>query len=120
VLERHLTYDRTAPGPDHAASSDPRQFKQYVELVREAQVLRGTPGKTVLSIEKDVRSVSRQSLVVARSLKTGAVITADDLIVQRPGTGIPAAMIVRAVGRRVSRPIPCGSLLQWDMLSDAA
>jgi N-acetylneuraminate synthase/N,N'-diacetyllegionaminate synthase len=120
VLERHLTYDRTAPGPDHSASSDPRQFKQYVDLVREAQVLRGVPGKTVLPVEHDVRSVSRQSLVVARTLAKGAVIAVDDLIVQRPGTGIPAAMIVRAVGRKVVRPIPSGSLLQWDMLSDAA
>lgn len=120
VLERHLTYDRTAPGPDHSASSDPRQFKQYIDLVREAQVLRGAPGKTVLPVEQDVRSVSRQSLVVARGLPKGAIIGMDDLIVQRPGTGIPAAMIVRAVGRRASRPIPSGSLLQWDMLSDAA
>lgn len=120
LLERHLTYDRTAPGPDHSASSDPRQFKQYIDLIREAQVLRGAPGKTVLPLEEDVRNVSRQSLVAARSLEQGAVIGEHDLIVQRPGTGIPAGMIARALGRRVMRPVPAGSLLQWDMLSDAA
>lgn len=120
VLERHLTYDCTAAGPDHAASSDPRQFRQYVDFVRQAQVLRGKPGKTVLPIEQDVRTVSRQSLVATRSLEAGAVLCPDDVIVQRPGTGIPAALIGRAVGRRVARPIPSGSLLQWDMLGDAA
>jgi sialic acid synthase SpsE len=120
VLERHLTYDCTAAGPDHAASSDPHQFTQYVDLVRQAQVLRGKPGKTVLPIEQDVRTVSRQSLVATRSLEAGAVLCPDDLIVQRPGTGIPAALIGRAVGRRVAHPIRSGSLLQWDMLGDAA
>ena len=49
MLERHLTYDRNAKGPDHAASSDPQQFERYVKQVREADVLRGTPGKRVSS-----------------------------------------------------------------------
>jgi sialic acid synthase SpsE len=120
VLERHLTYDCSAHGPDHSASSDPRQFKEYVRLVREAEVLRGAPGKRVLSIEEDVRRVSRQSLVLRRSLAAGERLTTDDLIVQRPGIGIPAAMITRAVGRKVLRHTQAGTLLQWDMLSDAA
>ena len=120
VLERHLTYDRSARGPDHSASSDPQQFREYVRLARQAQVLRGTPGKRVLSIEKDVREVSRQSLVLCRSLPAGQRLQAQDLTVQRPGTGIPSAMITTAVGRKVIRAMPAGTMLQWDMLSDAA
>ena len=120
VVEKHLTYDRDAKGPDHAASSDPGQFERYVRLIREADVLRGAPGKHVLDIEQDVRTVSRQSLVLRRSLQPGEQIREEDLTVQRPGTGMPAAMIESAVGRRVIRPVTAGSLLQWDMLSDAA
>jgi len=120
VLERHLTYDRSAQGPDHSASSDPEQFSQYVRLAREARLLRGMPGKRVLPIEEDVRKVSRQSLVLCRSLVAGERLTSQDLIVQRPGTGIPAAMISRAVGRRITREVAAGTMLQWDMLSDAA
>lgn len=120
VLERHLTYDRAAQGPDHAASSDPQEFGQYVRLVRQAQTLRGSGRKRVLPIEQDVRRVSRQSLVSRRSLRAGEELAADDLLVQRPGTGIPAARIADAVGRKLLRPIPAGAMLQWDMLSDAA
>jgi sialic acid synthase SpsE len=57
---------------------------------------------------------------VRRSLKAGETLRSEDLTFQRPGTGMPAAMITRAVGRRISREIAAGSLLQWDMLSDAA
>ncbi|HSU68503.1 MAG TPA: N-acetylneuraminate synthase family protein [Tepidisphaeraceae bacterium] len=120
IIEKHLTYDRTAKGPDHAASADPQQFERYVRRIREAEVLCGTPGKTVLPIEEDVRTVSRQSLVVRRSLQAGEMLRTEDLTFQRPGTGLPAAMIAQAVGRRINRAVQAGAMLQWDMLTDAA
>jgi N-acetylneuraminate synthase/N,N'-diacetyllegionaminate synthase len=120
VLERHLTYDKRANGPDHAASSDPREFAEYVRLVRLAEQMRGTRGKRVLAIEHDVRSVSRQSLVLRRDVSAGETIARSDLTVQRPGTGISAADITRAIGRRANSTIRSGTLLQWDMLHDAA
>lgn len=119
IVEKHLTYDRDAKGPDHAASANPRQFARYVKLLRDAQIFRGAPGKTVLPIEEDVRIVSRQSLVLRRSVQPGQRLRADDLTVQRPGTGMPAAQIVQAIGRRIVKPAKAGSMLQWDML-DAA
>jgi sialic acid synthase SpsE len=120
IIEKHLTYDRAARGPDHAASADAAQFERYVKLVRDADRMRGIPGKHVLDIEQDVRKVSRQSLVVRRSLKPGDVLREEDLTVQRPGTGMPAALIMDAVGRKVTRPIDAGVLLQPDMIADAA
>ena len=88
IVERHLTHDRAARGPDHAASSDPTQFQRYIRLIREADVLRGAGNKRVLDIEQNIRSVSRQSLVVRRTLEAGNVLREEDLTVQRPGTGL--------------------------------
>jgi sialic acid synthase SpsE len=119
IVEKHLTYDRDAKGPDHAASADPRQFERYIKLVRDAQMFRGAEGKSVLPIEEDVRTVSRQSLVLRRSIQPGQTLRADDLTVQRPGTGMPAAQITQAIGRRIVKSAQAGSMLQWDML-DAA
>ncbi|HZK82427.1 MAG TPA: N-acetylneuraminate synthase family protein [Humisphaera sp.] len=119
IVERHLTYDRAAKGPDHAASSDPTQFQRYVKLVREAETLRGKAGKHVLEIEQDIRKVSRQSLVARRTMMSGDVLREEDLTVQRPGTGLPASEIGKAVGRRLNKAVLAGSLLHWDML-DAA
>jgi len=120
IIEKHLTYDRTAPGPDHAASADAEQFAQYVGMIRNADTMRGSTGKRVLDIERDVRKVSRQSLVLARPLGIGEVVAEADVTVQRPGTGIPAAEITTAIGKRAARPLPAGTLLTWDMLADAA
>ncbi|MGB7158703.1 MAG: N-acetylneuraminate synthase family protein [Tepidisphaeraceae bacterium] len=120
IIEKHLTYDRHACGPDHAASADPEQFAQYVAMIRSADVMRGAGGKRVLDIERDVRKVSRQSLVLSRTLGAGEVVSEADVTVQRPGTGIPAAEIAVAIGKRAARSLPAGTMLQWDMLADAA
>jgi sialic acid synthase SpsE len=119
IIEKHLTYDRTAPGPDHAASADPQQFARYVKAIRTAEQLRGRPGKHVVPIEHDVRRVSRQSLVLARPLPANHVLTDQDLVTQRPGTGLPAALLPQILGRRTSRPLPAGTLLEADMLHAA-
>jgi N-acetylneuraminate synthase/N,N'-diacetyllegionaminate synthase len=120
ILEKHLTYDRGAAGPDHAASLDPHDFAGYVQLVRLAGRMRGTGGKRVLDIERDVRTVSRQSLVAARDLPAGHRIAEQDLKVQRPGTGIPASAMPSIVGQRTSHAIKAGQMLSWQILSDAA
>jgi sialic acid synthase SpsE len=120
IVEKHLTYDRSAAGPDHAASADPEQFARYVRSVRDAHRMVGRPGKRVLKIEQDVRKVSRQSLVARCRLAVGQTIREEDLTVKRPGTGIPAAMIERVAGRRMRCDVEPDTLLTWDMLADAA
>jgi N-acetylneuraminate synthase/N,N'-diacetyllegionaminate synthase len=120
IIEKHLTYDRRAAGPDHSASAGPADFATYVELIHFAEQMRGGGQKRVLPIEQDVRTVSRQSLVLACDKAPGEEISAEDLRVQRPGTGISAAEVANAIGRSATRAIKAGTLLQWDMLSDAA
>ncbi|MDZ4754366.1 MAG: N-acetylneuraminate synthase family protein [Phycisphaerae bacterium] len=100
ILEKHLTYDRGAIGPDHASSLDPAQFGQYVGKARRAFRMLGD-SKRVLPVERDVRAVSRQSLVTTRALKTGDVLRPDDLTCKRPGTGIPPYRLAEMIGRRL-------------------
>lgn len=116
VLERHLTYDKAAQGPDHAASSDPAEFAEYVRLARLAEQMRGQAPKRVLPIEQDVRTVSRQSLVAARPLTKGHPLTASDLKVQRPGTGLPPKLLPSLLGKRLTRDLPSGQLLDPSMI----
>jgi N,N'-diacetyllegionaminate synthase len=120
ILEKHLTYDCLAAGPDHAASLDPDGFAEYVRLARLAWQMRGTAGKRVLESERDVRQLSRQSLVATRDLPAGHRIAAHDLKVQRPGTGIPASAWPSIIGQRTSHAIKAGDMLSWQILSDAA
>jgi len=105
VLEKHLTYDRGATGPDHAASLDAGQFASYVKLARLAHRAMGPREKRVLAIEENVREVSRQSLVTTRALAVGHRLTRADLTVKRPGTGVAPWRLSGVLGRAVARTI---------------
>ncbi|MGP1346012.1 MAG: N-acetylneuraminate synthase family protein [Phycisphaerales bacterium] len=104
ILEKHLTHDRAAQGPDHAASLEPDGFARYVRSAHEAHAMMGR-GKGVLPVEEEVRMLSRQSLVAARDIAAGEVIAAGDLRIKRPGTGLAPWMIESVVGQRAARPI---------------
>ena len=39
VIEKHLTYDNKAKGPDHLASLNPSKFKEFVNSIRNTEQL---------------------------------------------------------------------------------
>jgi len=117
VLEKHLTHDAAAPGPDHAASLVPRDFAAYVRHVRELEQMLGPAAKRVDEAERDVRRVSRQSVCVVRDLPAGHVLSAEDLTVMRPGTGVPAAELGSVVGRTLRVAVSGNDLLDADTLA---
>ncbi len=111
VIEKHLTCDRAAKGPDHAASLDPAGFAEYVRLIRLVDRELAVTDRRVQDCEQDVRRVSRQSVCAARDLTKGQTIERADLTVKRPGTGIPGARLEAVVGRKVTRDIEANHLL---------
>ncbi|MFK7790141.1 MAG: N-acetylneuraminate synthase family protein [Phycisphaeraceae bacterium] len=118
VIEKHLTHDRTAKGPDHAASLDGEQMKQYVANIREAQSAMGLVLKDVSEVERDVRRVSRQSVCVVSDLPAGHVLTDRDLTVKRPGTGLPASTLASLVGKSLAKAVKANDLLDASDLVD--
>lgn len=104
ILEKHLTHDRSARGPDHAASLDPERFAAYVAAVRRAERMLGQ-GKAILDVERDVRRVSRQSLVASRPLRAGERVGPRDLCVKRPGTGVAPWRLDEVLGRTLVRDV---------------
>ena len=106
ILERHITYDTSAKGPDHGASLEPDGFARYTQLARAADRIEYVAGdKDVLDCERDVREVSRQSVVAAKPIPEGTTITRDMLTIKRPGTGILAYRIEDVVGTIAQREI---------------
>ncbi len=105
LLERHLTYDRLAAGPDHAASLEPDGFAEYIRAFRRAVRGMMVGSKSVLDCEHDIRVVSRQSVVSVASIAAGTVIGREHLTIKRPGTGILAYRLDEVIGRRAARDI---------------
>jgi len=117
VLEKHLTWDQSAPGPDHATSLEAGQFAEYARRARQAAKMLGPLQKQPLEIEEDVATVSRQSVCLREHRPAGHVLDRQDLTIKRPGTGIPAGELHRVFGRKLKRAVAGNRLLHWTDLT---
>jgi N-acetylneuraminate synthase/N,N'-diacetyllegionaminate synthase len=61
--------------------------------------------------------VARKSLVAARDLAAGEIMTEMAIAIKRPGTGLPPARRGELLGRKVRAAIPAGTLLTLEMFT---
>jgi N,N'-diacetyllegionaminate synthase len=118
IIEKHLTLDKTLPGPDHRASLDPPEFTALVHAIRSVELALGDGEKRPMPSEMDTRRVARKSLVAARAIHAGERLTAELVCVKRPGTGIPPADLERALGRPVTRALSADQVIGWEDLGE--
>lgn len=116
LIEKHLTFDPEASGPDHAASLGPADFRAYVRGIREAFDARGDGVIRMAPEEHDVRSAARRSIVAKVDIPQGTRLTGDMLICKRPGEGIPAVDLEKILDRETRVDIPRDTLLAWDQV----
>lgn len=87
LVEKHFTLDKNMEGPDHRASLDPSELKAMVQAIRAIELTMGDGIKGPRPSEIKNRAAARKSIVAARDIASGTVISAQDLAVKRPGTG---------------------------------
>jgi N,N'-diacetyllegionaminate synthase len=88
IIEKHLTLDRSMPGPDHAASANPGEFAALVRSIRAVETALGSDVKTPGPTEAPNRDIVRKSLVALTPIGAGDEFTSQNIGVKRPGTGI--------------------------------
>ena len=120
VVEKHITLDRTLPGPDHRASSEPAEFAALAQDIRRIESMLGDGIKAPRPDELDVRAVARRSVVLAHSLPAGTALQREHLQLRRPASGIPAAEFDAVIGQRLRADTAAGTVLQWAQLTGDA
>ncbi len=88
VIEKHFTLDRTLPGPDHKASLEPNELKAMVDAIRNIEQALGDGQKHVSASEEKNMAIARKSIVAAKDIKRGELLTEENLTTKRPGNGI--------------------------------
>jgi len=116
IIEKHITFDKNADGPDHKASIDIDEFKNMVLEVRRVENLLGSGIKLMHECEKQTKSIARKSLVASRDISKGEVIELDDLEIKRPGNGIPSLDIMKIVGSVSKNDIFEDQVINYDDL----
>jgi len=117
VIEKHFTLDRSLPGPDHQASSEPDELLELVQGIRTVEGALGHGRKEPAASEANTAAVARKSLVAARDIPAGTILTDELIAIKRPGTGLPPAMRTYLVGRSARVNIESGTLFTLEMLA---
>lgn len=115
VIEKHFTTDRTRSGPDHRFALEPAELTAMVRAIRDAQDALGDGVKRMAPAEADLYVTARRSLFAARAIEPGTVLTADDVAILRPGTGLEVRDVDHVIGRTARRRIERHEPLAWEM-----
>lgn len=105
IIEKHITLDQSLPGPDHKASMEPAEFADFVAGIRAIEASIGTGRKYPSAAEQKTALVGRRSIVATRALPAGTVLTAADLKIVRPGTGLAPHQLALVLGMRLARDV---------------
>ena len=104
VIEKHFTLDRALPGPDHGASLEPDELAAMVRAIRNVEAAMAGDGiKRPSPSERGNRAIARKSIVAARDIAAGEIMTAQNLTAKRPGTGLSPMLWDTVVGRAAPR-----------------
>jgi len=98
IVEKHFTLNRALEGDDHYHAVDAAGLADLVRDCNAAFSLSAYLGETTPE-EQAARTYARRSIVAARDLTAGAVLTREDVDFKRPGTGMPPSELSAVLGR---------------------
>lgn len=111
IIEKHFTLDKTMEGPDHRASLDPQELAAMVSAIRNVSLALGSAEKRVSPSERPNIEVARKSIVAARDIRRGELLTEENITVKRPGSGLSPMLWDNVIGTRAKHDFDRDTLI---------
>ncbi len=102
IVEKHFTLDRTMRGTDHKFSLEPQGMTKLVRDLSRLHAALGDGTKKVYDSETPPIVKMAKTLVAARPLDAGHVVTADDIALRSPGGGLDGRHYDALIGTRLA------------------
>ena len=100
VIEKHFTLNRNLEGPDHKASLEPEELEVMVNKIRIIEKALGDGVKRAAEAEI---AIARKSIVAAKDIKKGEILSEDNITTKRPGNGISPMQWFEVLGTEAIR-----------------
>lgn len=110
LIEKHFTLDKNMEGWDHKVSATKDEMKQIVENSKRIHEAMGSFRITATESDEKKREF-RRSIVLAREMKKGEVISPEDIDYKRPGGAFDPEMTEFVVGRTVNKDLKFDHIL---------
>lgn len=118
ILELHITFSRSAFGPDVPASVTPEDLARLVSGIRQIETARNANPKKDAIAERtgDLKNIFGRSLALCRDLPAGTRIEAEHLALKKPAGGISWHQRDDIIGRVLARDTSASRLLRTEDL----
>ena len=116
IIEKHITLDRTYPGPDHPFALEVDDMINLQKNIRLTEESLGNHIKHMSKNEFQERQTIRRSIVLKKDLKKGDKLTYENVKFARPGTGINPNHFDKIIGRKCKTNLKAETILLYDML----
>ena len=98
IVEKHFTLNHDMKGTDHGFALDPQQFAKMTRDLRRLYVALGSGEKIPYPSEREPTKMRAKSLVAARDIEQGTVLTRENIAIKAPGDGIPPYELEAVIG----------------------
>jgi N,N'-diacetyllegionaminate synthase len=114
VIEVHATLSREMFGPDVPASVTTTELRRLVDGIRFLERALANPvDKDRVATElHELRGLFTKSIVASRDLEAGRRLDPADLMLKKPGDGLPADRLDEIVGKTLRRAVAADTLLR--------
>ena len=119
VIEKHFTFDRSLPGPDHKSSIESWELEELVKGCQAVFAARKAE-RAIFPEERQIVAWARESVVSIKPIPKGTVLTPALVSVKRPSPGegvVPAKDLERVIGRIAAVDIEPDRQIRWDQLA---
>ena len=113
MVEKTITSDRITRSAEHIMSVEVGETKAFVKSIRDLEVALGNPRRVMTDRERLSKLEKRRSIIAARDLAPGEVITEADIDYRRPGTAISPSLQDLVVGRTLVKQVAKDQALDW-------
>lgn len=117
IIEKHFMLNKEVGGPDASFSLDEKAFTEMVLAVREAEKAIGKIDYTLSEKAKVSREFSR-SLYISADVKSGDIVSAQNIQSVRPGYGLHPKHYYEVLGKKFVGDYKKGTRLGFELLED--
>lgn len=115
VIEKHFTLSRADGGVDSSFSMEPAEMRQLVAESRRAWQSLGQVSYGPIEAERSSLQ-HRRSLYVVKNLRSGDLLTRENVRAIRPGLGLPPKYFEVVLGRVLNQDVVRGTALDWGLI----
>ena len=120
IIEKHFTIDKNhSDFRDHQLSANPSEMAILVSEVRRLTTIYGNGTKEIQECELSMKPLMRRSVAASENLAPGKIISNENIVWLRPGTGLQTGQEDLVLGKKLNRLVSKGELIKIEFIDNS-